>query len=645
MPKLYVPGSEDPDFNPFDPTQGELTAATQVPLGDIPPALRKNVNVRQQTKRRYGLDWGVEIPEHIIHLQLWQRWREFPYNAANFLQNNPTEHFFEACRILFTEEQLVIHPWFERMAEAYTKHPVVILMGAASSGKSHFYGIALLLDYIASGDKGDLAAVMVSTSKEMLKQRSLAATVEYLGYLKSNKKYDIPYKYVDQKSSVVAEGLDEAGVTSAKYAIRGAAIREGSEVDAKAAVMGVHLTRVRSVADEFENFQDRAKVFLDAQSNLRVCRDYRMGLLFNPQGLGLPGCQVATPKNGWNSVNEAIDEWETKEGYKVLRFDGLRSPGVTDPVKYPFLPSEKTNAAILQANNGDVDSPGYLAMVRAFPSREYTTRKVITQSMVETYRMRDPVIWKGGVVRIAALDPAFTSGGDDCVFGTALVGHSREGILTLCIENIHYVPISGTSSVPVLEQIGSQVSELLEAERIPMSNFGCDDSGTQSVADFLILRRGPGLLRFNYQAKPPELPISIANGQTADKKYKNVITWLHYLVHEYSQYGQIRGLPERAVAELCERCLDPKCKGLLAVESKGEYKKRTKGRSPDTGDVVVMLAGVARQVLGFQPGATEWYPQGAILPNADVFAMDDYSVDIFRRTNNIDLDTERYRSV
>lgn len=80
--------------------------------------------------RDYGIDWDARTPKPFRHLTLWQRFREEPYCHANFLQNNPTEHFFEACRALFTSTQLVIHPWFERMAEAYTHYAGVVLVGS-----------------------------------------------------------------------------------------------------------------------------------------------------------------------------------------------------------------------------------------------------------------------------------------------------------------------------------------------------------------------------------------------------------------------------------------------------------------------------------------------------------------------------------
>jgi len=449
----------------------------------------------------HGLQFDERVPEAFRHLVCWQRHREEPYRSAKLL-NPPHLHFLEACRLLFTERQLVIHPWFEAVAKAYTENQNLILLGAASTGKSHAIGLLVLLDYLT--DPENLYASLVSTSKEALLLRSMASCIEYLNCLKQNK-YLIPFKFLAQKTAIVPENADEATIASVKAQIRGVALREGSLQDAKGSVIGVHLPRIRSVADELENMGvDRAQAFLDAQSNLAVTPDYKCCILFNPQSVFSPGCRLAEPVGGWGSIDpETASEWTTATGYKVLRFDGHRSPGITEPSKYPFLPNVITIAAEKKRCNGNEDHPNYWTMVRGFPPRQGNERTVLRTVELLAGRCSDKVIWRQGCIRLAALDPAFTSDGDDCALVTGAVGLTVEGAYVLQFDKVFKLVLKASNDVPILKQIVDQVSEILKTENIEIVNFGCDSSGTQNVADAVVMACGAGLYRANFSHKPP----------------------------------------------------------------------------------------------------------------------------------------------
>jgi hypothetical protein len=549
-------------------------------------------------KRRYGMDWDGAIPDHQIELILWQRRREEPYFSRAQFRNPVADHFLTGCRMLFTPKQLALHPWFERMANAYTDYRETILIGAASSGKSHFSGICLLLDYLT--DPQELYACLVSTSKDMLMLRSFASVIEYLGYLRGNAKLFVPFKYVAQRCAVVPDGLTDDQMLSHKAMIKGVAIREGSVEDAKAAIKGVHLPRTRVCADEFEDMKDRAKAFLEAQDNLIVCRDYKALYTFNPFSLYSPGCKLATPKDGWTSVNESTDEWVTATGARVLRFDGHKSPGLRYPDLFPFLPNKKTIADILARNHGNEDSPGYWSFVRAFPPMQAEERTVLTEKMVMAYNMLEPIVFRDSCVKVAALDPAFTSDGDDCVLVIAKVGMSVLGVMTILFDRVYFLKIKVTDPTPVTSQIVNQVLAIMEDEDFTIDHFGVDDSGTQSVADAIAEKTENTLYRCNFSTKPPELSVSSTNLDLASKKYRNTVTWLYYLIQEYGLHGQIKGLPKDAAEEFCKRRVSSK-QQPHALEGKKDAKKHL-GRSPDTGDACAIIAGLCRERLGVVPG-------------------------------------------
>jgi len=560
-----------------------------------------------------GIDWDSRVPIHQRHLELWQRWREPPYCFANLL--NPVgEHFLEACRMLFTEKQLKIHPWFEAMTHAYAEHDGVILLGAASSGKSHWAGYTLLLDYIT--DPQNLYACMVSTSKDMLLMRSMASAIEALHNLKASGKLSVPFKYVAQKCAIVPDDIDDANFPNVKAMVKGVAIREGSVQDAKAAIMGVHLPRVRTCADEFENMESRAQAFLDAQDNLAASGQHKMILLFNPQSRFAPGCLLATPKAGWSSVEvERDDSWMTRENYRVLRLDGHKSPGLQDPERYPFLPTAKSIEIIKQRNQGNVDSPGYWTFVRAFPPPQGVRRTILTEAMVLNYHMQDSVVWKDTFVKVAGLDPAFTADGDDCVLVTARVGMTSAGFVVICYDRVHYIPIRASDPRPVAEQIIEGVSSVLQTEDIQARHVGVDDSGTQSIGDMLVMKLGAEVYRVNFTAKPPDLPVSVANPTPASLRYRNQVTWMYYTIVEYAQRDQIKGLPESACGQFCNRMLRDAV-SPLQLEAKRDYKGRNKQKSPDEADACAIIAAMCRERLGLMPGTSIFRPGGARVPRS-----------------------------
>ena len=578
-----------------------------------------------QFKRRHGLLWSPELQDPFIDLILWQRYREAPYCYAEIPNSLPHELCMGACRSLFSQKQLSLHRWAERMIKSYTEETgMQIWLGAGSSGKSHIGGLCVLLDYItsfaaaadgiAAGEiVGSMYGMLVSTSKEALAKRSLASAVEYLGYLRTGA-FGVSFKFLSQKFAIVPETVDDENVASFKARIDGVALAEGSEVESRGRVIGVHLPRVRLVADEFENLSEsRANSLLMAQDNMQAgCSDYKAIFLSNPQGRELPCSRLAAPIGGWAKVALDDYEWCSASGAKVLRFDGLDSPGREDPVRLPFLPTDKYLDGLRKQHGGE-DSPGFWAFARAYPPEDIGNRTIITRDMVAAWGMDRLVEWEHPPVVFAALDPAFTSGGDECVLERGWVGRERALSRTVIAFDPEpfVIPISASSGVPVLQQIGKAAQDKLFEWGVPVERLAVDDSGTQNVADYMEILMGRGVYRCNYSLRPPDLPMSVNAGETVDKKYRNTITWLMYNMHEFAQYGQVKQLPAKALDELCSRQLDRKLKGLLLVETKAQFKKRNKdGRSPDTSDACVMLAGMVRHRFGLVPGTNAWRGPG-----------------------------------
>ena len=571
-----------------------------------------------------GLDWDPEVSMAQRHLHLWKRWRE--YKGAADLLNPVEEHLYEACKLLFTKDQLTIHPWFETMAHSWTHDAFSIFWGCAGSGKSHALGLFVLLDFITDPDC--TFTLLASTSKDMLAVRSFASVVDNLTFLKKNRQFHVPFKFAATKFMIVPEASTDEDLGNLKHVIKGVAVQDGSAIEARQNLQGVHTRYVRAVFDELAGMRPAA---MDSRMNLSQCFDFKLMGACNPESIYDEAGKYSEPKAGWASVSEKTRQWETPWGM-CYRFDGLESPGIKEPEKYPFLPGQKYIDDIVKANRGNWDAPAIWTMLRAFPPPQMADRTILTEAQVRAYNMLEPVPFKTGYTKVAVLDPAFTSGGDDCVLVTAKIGFSVQGILTIVFDHVHYLAIKASDPTPVTTQIVNQAVKILQDEGVTAEHFGCDDSGTQSVADAMAERIGRDLVRFNYSMKPPDLPVSVSNATLASKKYKNVITWLYFTVMEYAERGQIRGLPRSAAEQMCKRKLGTKQQPHM-LQSKAEHKKLLKGKSPDEGDACAMIAGIARMTLGIAPGATEWAP-GGVTPASAMPA----TPESIARYNNMETD-------
>ena len=553
-------------------------------------------------RRKYGLIWPLETPDHQIELYLAKKWREPEFAHADFISPR-SEHMLRALRLLFTPKQLVIHPWFEDMANSWVEDAFTIWWGPAACGKSHAMGILGLVDFLT--DPMDTYTVLASTTVPMLELRSFASVVEYLGHLKANARLHVPFKFIRARMVVAPDTADEnTDVRSLRAIIKGVAVKQGSEEDARAALQGVHLPYVRQIGDELEGMRP---AFAAARFNLAQCeKDFKFVAACNPESLTGEAGKLSIPAapGGWATIDpDTSTGWKSELG-TVLRFDALKSPGIAEPGKYPFLPTQKKIDLLIHQNKGNMDAPAVWTFLRAFPAPNALERTVLSQADVVSQQMDQPPVWLNSFQTVAGIDPAFTSDGDNAIFQIGYVGYLSTGQLALAFGPTEYLKILASSKVPVLEQLVAQSSDLMDQHGVPIERIAVDDSGTQSVADALEMRRGVGLQRFNFSANPPDLPVSTVNFESAAKRYKNTVTWLWFTLAEYGRFGQIRALPAPAQQQFCQRRMLPKLRPSC-LESKKDLKKRTAGASPDEGDACALVAGLARLRLGMMPGATE----------------------------------------
>ena len=542
-------------------------------------------------RRKYGLDWPASMPDFQIELYCAKHWRERLCQAGSL--QDPGEHMRRAIRHLFTREQFTPNRWSDLMIDLWCKEEFFTIIGAASTGKSNTIGMLALLDYLT--DSKDTLTFLVSTTRQMLEIRSYESVMRYWNILRTKGDWGVTLNR--QRMALLNKGDDADASSEVKAAIRGVAIKQGTIEEAKSNLQGGHLPYVRLIIDEMQQTREAA---FEARHNLSVgTRDFKFLGLANPDSVYDLSGRASKPKDprGWGSVSVDSEVWDSVYG-KCLHLDGYKSPAVVEeggPEKYPFLIKPADIQRIVTQNHGNTDAPSVWTMVRGFPPPQGLKSTVLTETAVRKFRMQEPVLWEGPYTTYAALDPAFTSGGDGCVLQPFRTGRSTEGAFTLCFLEPVYIQIQASSDTPIQYQIAAEVEKKGIELGFTPERMVVDETGTQRVSDVIEMQWGKVGWRFVGSERASEMPVSPRESVPSNQRFRNRITEAWYAVAQAGEQNAIRGLPDAAARQLTMREVKPGT--TLQLEPKEDFKARLHA-SPDEADAVAMAVQFARERLG-----------------------------------------------
>lgn len=594
-------------------------------------------NLNLSYRNFHGIDFPVQVNDIQCHLMISKKWREPGYEGREL---EPGEHLLRACRALFTKEEFGVSPWTEAHAHAWCDETFFIILGGASCSKSNDTGLFALLDWIT--DPLNTVTILGSTSKTALADRSFESVVRYHQILKQHPEFFVPGKLSRTTMAIINDNDDDYGPkTTAKAAIRGVAVAEGSAADAEGNLVGRHDEYVRLIGDELSVMRP---AFMEARTNLSIGarKDFKFAGLANPISRFDLACRFSEPLDGWDSVNESTTEWRSRYGL-VIHHNAFQSPSITEPDgrrSYPFLVSQEQIDNILREENGNEDAPRVWKMLKGFPLIEATEQTVLSAADLTSFHMTDAPIWDDrGIQRrlVAGCDPASSEGGDHAVIQIGEVGLVREGTVVLAFWDPIYIDIRASSPRPIAYQVVDKLALVCAQYGIPISNVAIDDSGTQATSDIVFVETGVQPIRCEFGGSPSEMPLSATNLRPAKLRFKNQVTEIWALVAELGRSSQLRGFPGVPAQQFCNRKFKVTT-GLKQLESKKDYKKRLPGQqSPDEADALALCAMAARQVAGLQSGFNT-------LPSVDA-RMGNTNIGCFSRTSlhvnyrkGIDLD-------
>jgi len=326
--------------------------------------------------------------------------------------------------------------------------------------------------------------------------------------------------------------------------------------------------------------------------------------------------RLCEPKRGWGSIDCEEDfSWTSRDGWYVLRLDAARSENVLQKkVVYPGLQTyEGFMSYESRGRTGE-----YYTMARGWFPQEGVSMAIITPAMMDN--AVGIVRFIGNVVPLASFDLAL-EGNDQlvCTYG-------RFGL------SDGWTPLSGRFELfdkpRVVLQVDSQmpfpkgdtvkqtqaIMRFCSQMKIGPGWVCVDRTGNGSgVHDNLKNLFGSEVMGVNYSEMATDTHVLGDETKKANEMYNGVVTELIFGLGKLLEFGYLKISPgfrhEELVKQATARRYKQKGRGLVRVESKAEYCKRTRQKSPDALDSLSLLVFLFRQRSGSVPTMTTPKPE------------------------------------
>lgn len=535
----------------------------------------------------YGLVWPPSASDIDVELLCYR-------DGAPESPGKP-HHFRRIVDLIWnrpeSSKKFIWHPWAEEMSEHVAVNQYLAVGGAASSGKTDFFAVWGLVEWLCAPHATQV--LYTSTSLKDSRKRIWSTVEDYFQAVPG-----LPGKLV---SSLGVVRFEAEGLQSDKFGLSLIAADRKKEKDAVNKFLGFKAPRLRLVADELPELAE--SVLTTAYSNLAQNVDFKMVGIGNPNSHYDPHGMFSEPYDGWGSVTENDYSWRTKRGL-FIRFDGERSPNILlGEDKYPFL---ITKAKLEDAKLLGEKSVLYYRMIKGFWCPTGADEAIYSDAEIEKYKGTEKTVWGPNArkTRVAALDVAFTSGGDRCVLRFGSVGEDITNKRVLEFEEILLLTEDVTNKLePRTHQICRQVKEECQKRGVSSRNFALDSTaGGTPFADVLAVMWAPDFLRVNFSGRASDMAVSSSDKMTHSyERYSDRVSELWFSGKELLRAGQLRGLDASTIREMISRHYDT-VKGagklLLRVESKITMRDRV-GFSPDLADAVFIMVDLCRSRLGF----------------------------------------------
>lgn len=486
--------------------------------------------------------------------------------------------------------------------------------GSASSGKTRPIAAYVIADWESAPNQ--TLTFVATTSLQASEDRIYGAITQL--YNSALFKFGT---LLDYKKCIVFGGISQDDASDREYnnAIKAMAIEQGLEGrKAIETTRGRKNKRVRFIIDELPEmgaYVIQARVNL--ASNLGQGREFQFIGIGNPAKMDDAHGELCRPDHvdGYGSVNKNVPEWKTRTG-KCIFLSGEWSPNFLvnenekDP--FPYLTSRTSLAAMLELCYGNPESIEFMRNAVGFWPSSTAEQTVLSRSVIEAYGAHNRVPWLSPERKVlCGLDLGFTVGGDECVGQFGELGQEMSGRKIL--QPLETRVYQASQGEVFEDSIAKQVVDDCIRLGVEPNGLGLDiqnDGGKIAKAIIKYWLDDPELKRkhrTNHRAfelvaissggKPTERLVSDIDPSPCSKRYDRRVTeyWMATRLAVLSQVVRGMDLLSRYVQDLCSRQYEKRKGEKLVLETKKEYKERTRGFSPDHGDSWVYLIEMARQ--------------------------------------------------
>lgn len=549
--------------------------------------------------------YGLEIPEGWNQLRIELACYRYKH-LRDWTGLAPEEHLLRAIRSVFTPKEYAIHYWTEWRAWSWCNHEEVGWIGSGSSGKSCDAAMFAYMDFLAG--PYETSTTIYSTTKSKLRRRIWKDIIRFhemapfgLNYRRADMMIT-PMQTSDTINFLAGEGI----------------LRDDNTV-VVSNLFGVHNKRNRIILDEAQGIP---WTVIEGSANASLGGELEEGswkvvLMGNPEDEEETLCRFNAPEGGWLTLDVSDKQWVTKTGGIALHFDGLESPSIKEPggeTKYPFL-IRRSNIARLEKRFGK-DSIRYMSQVRGWLVRGAQTDRVIDYPTLDQFNVWIKADRRSWARKLAAADPAFSSGGDRCRMCAADLFRDDFNVPILEWTNEEDIPLKATDELPMTYDLVAQMVDFCNRVGAAPHQFGLDITGQQKVLPDVIDREwSPGSFRVDFNGSASKDMFDSELGLTMKDVYFNRVTELWMAFPVYVKCMQIRNLSRETAVEWTARRVTFKG-NRQQVEPKDLMRKRV-GYSPDRADAQAILIALARARFEYLPNLNR--PKPTIDPWAEAY--------------------------
>lgn len=568
---------------------------------------------------KYNAEWGSDYKGEDLRIEMKciQKGGTWTNAKGQKCGKGLSFHYEEMRKILWPH--LDDHRWHRLCRDTILTSKVTVLMGCASSGKTHEASWLYLCEYFCFPE--ETCVLVSSTHMDGLKLR-VWAEICMLWQMAIEKFPFLPGHMVDSRILIATDDIKDTDVDDRSLArdwrkgIKGVPCVQNGKFVGLAKFQGIKQKRMRLVADEAAAMSG---AFLSAFANLDKNEDFRAIIIGNPNDVSDSLGKAAEPKDGWSSHLEPTktEVWETRfMNGRCVNLVGTDSPNFDfpqdEPARYKYLISREKIENTLSFF--PKDSVEYYSNCIGVMKVGILARRVVSRDMCVQFDAFKEAIWDGSPrTRICALDAAYS--GDRCALMHIDFGRDHNGEQIFCCYPPVIIPVIVRQDMIAEDQIAIFLKQYADDNEIKPENFYHDSTGRGSLGTSLARIWSNLCNPVEFGGSPTKRPVSLdlfiddaETGQRrlkrCDEHYSKFVSELAFSVRYVIEGRQMRNLPTDVMEELCLRKWDKVRGDRIEVEPKSGTAtkpgmKQRVGFSPDLADCLSIAVEGARR-RGFE---------------------------------------------